>query len=502
MAALDDAERTLPVSTKRAESTPVEPTRLLTRRFVAVVSALGGIQLLAMMDGTVAIFALPKIQNELGLSDSTRSWVITVYVLTSGGLILLGGRIGDAVGQKRTLIVGAAMFTITSAMCGIAWDGGVLILARLLKGVASAIVAPTAMALVATTFPKGQERNAAMAVFGAMASIGSMGGLVAGGALTEVSWRLAFLVNVPFGLLVIYLARTALRETPRERMKLDAGGGVLATLASAAVVFCFMTGAEKGWMSPVTLGSGLVALAAFAAFVVVERTAENPIVPFSLFLDRSRMATFAAMSLSGGVTFTMAVLTAVYVQNIMGYGPMRAAISFIPFAVAVPIGATAASRLVARFPPRVMVIAGGIVLLGAMLYGSALHRGNPYFPNLALPIVVAGIGLGLINIPLRLSLVASVGVDRIGPASAISVMLQSLAGPLVLAVVQAAITSRTVHLGGTRQPVKSMNDAQLWALDHGYAHGWLWLGGVVILLCLVALRIGYTAQQVAHSQKS
>ena len=133
-----------------------------TRRFVAVVSALGGIQLLATMDGTVAIFALPKIQNDLGLSDATRSWVITAYVLAFGGLLLLGGRIGDTIGHKRTLIVGAALFTITSAMCGIAWDGGVLVVARLLKGVAAAIVTPTSMALVATMFPKGPARNTAM----------------------------------------------------------------------------------------------------------------------------------------------------------------------------------------------------------------------------------------------------------------------------------------------------------------------------------------------------
>ena len=229
---------------------------MATRHFVAVVSALSGIQLLATMDGTVAIFALPRIQNDLGLSDATRSWVISIYVLASGGLLLLGGRIGDTIGHKRTLIVGAALFTITSAMCGIAWDGSVLILARLLKGVAAAIVTPTAMALVATMFPKGPDRNTAMVVFGTMASVGSVVGLVAGGALTEISWRLAFLVNVPIGLLVIYLASSALRETEKERMKLDAAGGVLATLACTAAVFCMSTSAEHGWLSAITLGSG------------------------------------------------------------------------------------------------------------------------------------------------------------------------------------------------------------------------------------------------------
>jgi len=149
----------------------------------------------------------------------------------------------------------------------------------------------------------------------------------------------------------------------------------------------------------------------------------------------------------------------------------------------------------------VLVIAGSILLLAGVLYGSTLNRGIPYFPNLVLPIVVGGIGIGMIGVPLMLSLIASVGVDRIGPTSAIAVVLQGLGGPVVLAVIQAAITSRTLHLGGTTGPVKYMNDAQLQALDHGYAYGLLWLAGVVILLGAVALLIGYTAQQVARAQE-
>ncbi len=213
-------------STSNTASTPWMPTR----RFFAAVIAIAGMQLMATMDGTIAIVALPKIQNELSLSDAGRSWVITAYVLTFGGLMLLGGRLGDTIGRKRTFIVGVTLFTIASALCGIAWDDVTLVIARLLQGVGAAIASPTGFALVATTFAKGPARNAATAVFGAMTGVGSVMGLVVGGALTEVSWRLAFLVNVPIGLVMIYLARTALRETNRERMKLDAAGAVLATL--------------------------------------------------------------------------------------------------------------------------------------------------------------------------------------------------------------------------------------------------------------------------------
>src|SRR6478609_2443374 len=235
------------------------PAWLPSQRFLAAVIAIGGMQLLATMDSTVAIVALPKIQDELNLSDAGRSWVITAYVLTFGGLMLLGGRLGDTIGRKRTFIVGVGLFTIASVLCGIAWDESTLVLARLLQGVGAAIASPTGLALIATTFPKGPARNTATAVFAAMTGVGSVMGLILGGALTEVSWRLAFLVNVPVGLVMIYLARTTLRETHKERLKLDATGAILATLGCTAAVFGFTQGPENGWLEPITIGSLIAA---------------------------------------------------------------------------------------------------------------------------------------------------------------------------------------------------------------------------------------------------
>ena len=213
-AAIDgDAERAderalpMPITPTQIVESSWYPTWLPSRRFLAAVVAIGGMQLLATMDSTVAIVALPKIQDELNLSDAGRSWVITAYVLTFGGLMLLGGRLGDTIGRKRTFIVGVALFTIASILCGVAWDETTLVIARLAQGVGAAVASPTGLALIATTFPKGPARNTATAVFAAMTGVGSVLGLVVGGALTEVSWRWAFLVNVPVGLVMIYLAR-------------------------------------------------------------------------------------------------------------------------------------------------------------------------------------------------------------------------------------------------------------------------------------------------------
>jgi EmrB/QacA subfamily drug resistance transporter len=415
--------------------------------------------------------------------------------------MLLGGRLGDTIGRKRTFIVGVALFTIASVLCGVAWDETTLVIARLLQGVGSAIASPTGLALIATTFPKGPARNAATAVFAAMTGVGSVMGLILGGALTEVSWRLAFLVNVPIGLIMIYLARTTLRETHRERLKLDATGAILATLGCTAGVYGFSMGPEKGWISPLTMGSLAIAGILLIAFLFVERTADNPVVPFDLFKDRNRVATFAAIFLAGGVMFTLTVLIGLYVQDILGYSALHAGIGFIPFVIALGVGLGLSSHLVSMFSPRVLTIAGGVLVLGAMLYGSTLHRGIDYFPDLVLPITVGGFGIGMIVVPLTVSAIAGVGFDQIGPVSAIALMLQNLGGPVVLAVVQAVITSRTLYLGGTTGPVKNMDSAQLHALDQGYTYGLLWVAAVAVIVGGAALFIGYTADQVAHAQE-
>lgn len=453
------------------------------------------------MAGNVAVFALPIIQNDLGLSDAGRSWVITAYLIAFGGLLLLGGRLGDTFGRKRAFIAGVVLFTVASALCGFAWNEGVLVVARLLHGAAAAIIAPNSLALMSTTFPKGPVRNAAMAVLGALSGVGAVVGLVGGAALTDVSWRLAFLVNVPFGLLVIYLAVSTLQETQKERMKLDAAGAALATLTCAAAVFTLSMGPEDGWLTATTITSGAVVVAGFVTFVWVERTAENPVLPFSLFRDRSRLATFTAIFLSGGMTFTLTLIVALYVQNVLGYTPWHAGISLLPYAAATIIGIALSTRLVTWLSPRTVVFVGSAALLSVVLFSSTFNRNMPYFPNLVVPTVVAGISITMISVALSLSLVASVDTDRIGPTAAIAMMLQSLGGPLILAVIQAVITSHTLRLGGTSGPLESLNIDQLNALDHGYAYGLFWLSAVAALLGVVSLFIGYSAQQVAHAQE-
>src|SRR3954465_8381787 len=287
------------------ESTDPSRQRLTTHVLGIAIFAITGMQLMATLDGTIVIVALPRLQADLDLSDAAKSWVITAYVLTFGGLLLIGGRVGDAIGHKRAFLSGVGVFTIASLVCGLATDGVTLIVARAVQGTGAAIAAPTGLALIATTYAVGNARNRAFAVSAAMQASGSVLGLVLGGALTVVSWRLAFLINIPIGIVIIWVAATRLAETTHERLKLDVTGALLATLACTSAVLVFTQGPPRGWIDPWVIGAGVATVVFFIAFLFVERGADNPLVPFTVFDSRSRVASFAAYFLAGGVMLTL-----------------------------------------------------------------------------------------------------------------------------------------------------------------------------------------------------
>ncbi len=466
---------------------------------IAIV-AITGMQLMSTLDGTIVVVALPRMQADLDLSDAAKSWVITAYVLTFGGLLLLGGRVGDAIGQKRAFVSGVGLFTIASLVCGVATESVTLIAARAVQGIGAAVAAPTGLALIATTYAVGRARNQAMAVSAAMQGIGSVLGLVLGGALTVVSWRLAFLINIPIGIAIIAVAVARVTETDRERLTLDLPGALLATAGCSAAVLVFTQGPPHGWKGPLVFGAGLAAVVFIGAFVAVERAAVNPLVPAAVFDNRNRVMTFVSLFLAGGVMLTLTVMIALLVQDVLGYSALRAGISFIPFALAFGLGTVLAARLASLIAPRWLVIGGGTLVLGAMLYGSTLTRNIPYFPDLFAPIVVGGLGIGIIAVVLPLCALTEVGPREIGPVSAITLMVYNLGGPVVLVVIQAVQTSRTLYLGGVGGPVKNMTPAQLDALGAGYTYSLLWVAAIAVLVGAAALLIGFSGDQVARAQ--
>jgi EmrB/QacA subfamily drug resistance transporter len=480
---------------------PEPPARPLASSVLGVaIIAITGMQLMSTLDGTIVIVALPRMQADLDLSDAAKSWVITAYVLTFGGLLLLGGRVGDAIGHKRAFISGVGVFTIASMACGMATDGPLLIAARAVQGIGAAVAAPTGLALIATTYAPGHARNQAMAMSAAMQGLGSVLGLVIGGALTVINWRLAFLINLPIGALIVWIAVTRLEETRHERLKLDVTGALLATLGCTAAVLVFTQGPPRGWTDPFVIGAGVAAVALGIGFFIAERNADHPLVPLSLFDDRNRVMTFISLFMAGGVMLTLTVIIGLYVQDVLGYSALHAGIAFIPFALALGLGNVLTARLAPHVAPRWLIIGGGALVLAAMLYGSTLTRTIPYFPDLLLPIVIGGFGIGVISVILPLCAVADVGPREIGPVSAVTLMAQNLGGPMVLVVIQAVQISRTLYLGGTTGPVSDMTPAQLDALDAGYTYSLLWVAAVAVLVGISAFGIRLSAREIAAAQ--
>lgn len=488
------------MSAGSTDRTPPSSLPLASKVLGPAIFAITGMQLMSTLDGTIVIVALPRMQADLGLTDASKSWVITAYVLAFGGLLLLGGRVGDAIGHKRAFLSGVGVFTIASLACGLANDPTTLIVARAVQGTGAAVAAPTGLALIATTYAVGPARNRALAISAAMQGIGSVLGLVLGGALTVISWRLAFLINVPIGIVIVAVAVIKLAETHHERLKLDVTGALLATLGCTSAVLVFTQGPPRGWVDPLVIGAAVASAVFFVSFLLVERTAQHPIVPFSVFDNRNRVMTFVSLFLAGGVLLTLTVMIGLLVQDVLGYSALEAGICFIPFALAFGVGSAVAAKLAPRIAPRWLIIGGGVFVLGAMLYGSTLDRSIPYFPDLFAPIVVGGFGIGAIAVILPLCAIAGVGPDEIGPVSSITLMVQNLGGPLVLVVIQAVQTSRTLYLGGTTGPVKDMTPAQLDALGHGYTYSLLWVAGVAVIVGVAAFWIRFSARQIATAQ--
>jgi MFS family permease len=333
-----------------------------------------------------------------------------------------------------------------------------------------------------------------------MTGIGSVAGLIAGGVLTEVSWRLVFLINVPIGLLVAIGALFVLRESQGERLPLDVRGAVLATVGCTMLVLAVNEG-PGGWLRPIVVIPLVVGVCALVAFVLVERHAENPILPFSLFANHSRVAALVAILLAGAIIMCMAVFISLYLQGILKYSPIQSGLAVVPFAFGLGIAAAVASKLALRFQPRWLVIAGGSVVVVGCAYAAAISRDAPaYVPHILIPVIVIGAGVGMAVIPLTLSVVAGVGPSEIGPLTALAQVAQNLGGAIALVGVGAMVTSRTLSEGGVTGPVEEMNADQLDALASGYGLAFVCCALIAVLAGVVVLFMRFTPADVAEGQ--
>jgi EmrB/QacA subfamily drug resistance transporter len=392
-------------------------------------------QLMVVLDATIVNIALPQIQQTLHFSTTSLSWVLNAYTLTFGGLLLLGGRAGDILGRRRAFIAGILLFTLASFLGGLATSSAWLLAARALQGVGAAIAAPTALALITTNFTEGRERNRAFGVFGAVAVAGGAIGLIAGGMLTSwLSWRWVLFVNVPIGLLLALLTPLYVSESERQPGRFDLGGALTSTAGMAALVYGFIRAAQEGWSDTGTIGSFAAAVFLLAIFLSIETRIRQPITPLHLFRDRNRAGTYAMMLALAAAMFGQFFFLTLFVQDVLGYSPLRAGIAFLPITGAIVLTSQFAARSVSRLGPRRLMGTGAVLAVAGLAWLSQVSVSSGYLDGILGPMLLFGLGMGLLFVPLTILAVSGVAPHEAGAASSLLNVTQQVGGSLGLSI--------------------------------------------------------------------
>lgn len=393
-------------------------------------------QLMIVLDATVVNVALPHIDDDLGFGPASLSWVLNAYTLAFGGLLLLGGRLGDVFGRLKVFEIGLAIFTLGSALGGLAQTPGQLVAARTFQGAGAALAAPSVLALLTTSAPDEAARNRALALFGAVSSGGASIGLILGGLLTDVgSWRWTLFINVPIGLAVILLAPRFVDETPRREGRFDVVGALAATGGAVALVWSLIGTVEHGWLSARTVVGLAVGVALLALLARTELRHPHPLVRPALVRDRSRVGALAVMALLMGANLSMFFLVVQYVQGVLGFGPLLAGVAFLPFSLGVFATSRVTPTLLGRFGPRRMMLAGGATLAVAYAWLSTIGVGDTYLAAVFGPLALAGISSALLFMPVTVIVLGGVEPEHAGSASGLLQTTQQLGGAVGVAVI-------------------------------------------------------------------
>jgi EmrB/QacA subfamily drug resistance transporter len=421
--------------------------------------------LMIVLDVTIVGVALPSIRTDLGFSESSLAWVVNAYLITFGGFLLLGGRLGDLFGHRRLFLAGIGLFTAASLACGFASSQGVLVAARAVQGVGGAIVSAVALSLIMTLFTEPAERAKAMGVFGFVASGGGSIGVLLGGILTDVlDWHWIFLVNVPIGVAVVVLSLRLLPggRTAATSTRLDVAGALTVTAALMLAVYGIVNGNEVGWTSARTLGVLAAAVALLGAFLAIEARAPSPLMPLRLFRLRNLAVSNVVGVLWAAAMFAWFFLSALYLQLVLGYSPLEVGLAFLPanlIMMALSLGVSA--KLVMRYGIRAPLGVGlGVAAIGLLLFARAPVDGT-FLVDVLPPMILLGAGAGIAFNPVLLAAMGDVEPSEAGLASGVVNTAFMMGGALGLAVLASLAASRTESLAAD-------GDGPLVALTGGY----------------------------------
>jgi EmrB/QacA subfamily drug resistance transporter len=458
-----------------------------TRNLNVALLVIALAQLMVVLDVTIVNIALPSMQRALHFTPTGLEWVINAYTLVFGGLLLLGGRAGDLLGRRRMFVVGLLVFTLGSLAGGLATTATWLIAARAVQGVGGAIIAPTVLSLIADTFPEGAPRNRAMGIYAAMAGAGGAIGLLLGGVITSyLSWRWVLFVNVPIGLLLAFVGPRVLAATEGRPGRFDLPGAFSVTGGLTLLVYALNRAATDGWSNNVTLGALAGAAVLLVAFILIELRSEQPLMPIRIFFDRNRSGAYALSLAIGVALFGMFFFLTLFIQNILGYSPIRAGLAFLPTTAAIVLMATLISRLVGRLGLRLPITLGPLVLAGGLFWLSRMTEQTTYVSGVLGPMVALGIGMALIFVPLSLIVVSGIQTRELGLASALLNVGQQVGGSIGLALLGTIAATVTKNQLQTGAPTHS---SVTHAVVAGYSAALLVSGLITLIAFVIALLV-------------
>ncbi|WP_367042892.1 MFS transporter [Streptomyces sp. Je 1-332] len=474
-----------------------DPRRWKALIFIALA------QLMVVLDATIVNIALPSAQQDLGISDGNRQWVITAYALAFGGLLLFGGRIADLWGRKRTFVTGLIGFAAASALGGAATGEAMMLGARALQGVFGALLAPAALSLLAVMFTDAKERAKAFGIYGAIAGGGGAVGLILGGFLTEyLNWRWTFFVNIPFAVVAALGAYFVIREPAggRNRSPLDIPGVVLSTLGLVSLVYGFTRAESAGWSDSLTIGMFVASAVLLAAFVLTESKVKSPLLPLRVLTERNRGGVYLSLGLAIIAMFGLFLFLTYYLQIVQGYSPVKTGFAFLPMIVGMITGSTQiGARLMTRVPPRLLMGPGFLVAAVGMLFLTQLDVGTSYAGVILPGQLLLGLGMGTAFMPAMSLATHGVQPRDSGVASAMVNTSQQVGGAIGTALLNTIAASATTayladHAAGATTPA-AQKLVQAQAMVEGYTSAIWWAVGILAGAAAIAFALINTGSQ-------
>src|SRR5213592_3646459 len=445
------------------------------RRKWLALALLSAVQFMVVLDIAIVNVALPSIKIDLGFSQENLQWVISAYALFFGGFLLLGGRAADLLGRRRLFLAGIVLFTLSSLLAGLAWSEASL---------GAAVISPAALSILSTTFTEGRERNIALGVWGAVGGFGAAAGVLLGGVLTEtLSWPWIFFVNVPVGVAAFFLAPRLLDESRDTAVKsFDALGAVLVTGGLVSLVYAITQSGTYGWGSGRTIGVIAAAVALLAAFGWWERRHAEPLMRFGILRTKTVAGANVGGLILGTATFSLFLMLTLYMQQVLGYSPMKTGVAYLAVAGSAILWSAVAAQLVNRIGVKPVLVTGMVALTSGLVYFTQVSVHGTYLSDLLPGFLLVGVGLGFSFVPISIAALAGVRPAEAGLASGLFNTTQQIGGALGIAVLSTIATSRTSHAlaAGTAQPS---------ALVHGFTGAFVVGAGIAAVGIVAALTL-------------